>query len=104
MPRNRPTTPSCRRWRTWPVPTRLFTSLAVVTEVTHLLDFSVRKQLEFLQWVELGALTIEPITPQGFPALRTLMQRYTNLPMDFADATLVLLAERLGSQKIRLVP
>ena len=79
---------------------RLFTSLAVVTEVTHLLDFSVRKQLEFLQWVELGALTIEPITPQDFPALRTLMQRYTNLPMDFADATLVLLAERLGSQKI----
>lgn len=33
---------------------RLFTSLAVITEVTHLLDFSVRKQLEFLQWVELG--------------------------------------------------
>jgi len=33
---------------------RLFTSLAVVTEVTHLLDFSVRKQLELLQWVELA--------------------------------------------------
>ena len=79
---------------------RLFTSLAVVTEVTHLLDFSVRKQLELLQWVELGALTIEPITPQDFPALRTLMQRYANLPMDFADAILVLLAERLGSQQV----
>ena len=79
---------------------RLFTSLAVITEVTHLLDFSVRKQLEFLQWVELGALTIEPITPRDFPALRTLIQRYANLPMDFADATLVLLAERLGSQQV----
>jgi predicted nucleic acid-binding protein len=31
---------------------RLFTSLAVVTEVTHLLDFSVRKQVEFLHWVD----------------------------------------------------
>ncbi len=79
---------------------RLFTSLAVITEVTHLLDFSVRKQLEFLQWVELGALTIETITPRDFPALRTLIQRYANLPMDFADATLVLLAERLGSQQV----
>jgi len=48
----------------------------------------------------IGALTIEPITAARFPALRTLMQRYANLPMDFADAILVLLAERLGSQQV----
>lgn len=52
---------------------RLFTSLAVVTEVTHLLDFSVRKQVEFLRWVELGAVRIEPISIRDFPNLRQLM-------------------------------
>lgn len=79
---------------------RLFTSLAVVTEATHLLDFSVAKQLECLRWCELGGARIEPIEAVDMPAIQGLMWKYRDLPMDFADATLVLLGRRLGTRDV----
>jgi len=41
-----------------------------------------------------GAVTVLPIDDSDLPALDNLMLRYTDRPMDFADATLVHLAER----------
>lgn len=79
---------------------RLHTSLAVVTEATHLLDFSVAKQLECLHWIELGGVYIEPLERADLPAIQTWMWKYRDLPMDFADATLVLLAHRLNTREI----
>lgn len=78
----------------------LHTSLAVVTEATHLLDFSVAKQLECLRWCGLGGVHIEPIAAADLPTLEALMWKYRDLPMDFADATLVWLASRLGTREI----
>ena len=37
------------------------TTWPVITEVTHLLDFSVGKQLEFLEWVERGGTAVADI-------------------------------------------
>lgn len=79
---------------------RLYTSVAVITEATHLLDFSVTKQLECLRWCQLGGARIEPIDRADLPAIQALMEKYRDLPMDFADATLVLLADRLGTREI----
>lgn len=67
---------------------RLHTSVAVITEATHLLDFSVTKQLECLRWCQLGGARIEPIDGADLPAIQALMEKYRDLPMDFADATL----------------
>ncbi|MGH2351587.1 MAG: hypothetical protein ACRDJN_08240, partial [Chloroflexota bacterium] len=39
-------------------------------------------------------------TTSTLPRLRDLMLRYADLPMDFADATVVELAERLGSETV----
>ncbi len=39
---------------------------------------------------------VEPIAQADLTALERLMRRYADRPMDFADATLVVLAERLG--------
>lgn len=72
----------------------LHTSIAVITEVTHLLDFSVRAQLDFLEWIRSGAVTIETIDRDDLANICRMTEKYADLPMDFADATLMHIAER----------
>jgi hypothetical protein len=72
----------------------LLTTLAVVTEVTHLL--AVRRQVAFLAWLRGGGAAIEPIGVNDLAAIEELTNKYRDHPMDFADATLVLIAERTG--------
>lgn len=70
----------------------LLTTQAVLTELFHLIRHT---RLEAAwSFVLSGALTIRPITDSDLVALRALMTRYHDCPMDFADATLVQLAER----------
>ena len=76
------------------------TTWTVVTEVTHLLDFSVGKQLEFLGWVERGGIAVADIETKDLPRIAGLMKKYAAAPMDFADATLVFVADRTGTQQI----
>ena len=38
--------------------------------------------------------------PEGLPQLVELIERHANVPMDFADATLVLLAEQLATTDV----
>ncbi len=45
-------------------------------------------------FVRSGAVTLGTIADADLPALAQLMHRYHDRPMDFADATLVHLAER----------
>jgi predicted nucleic acid-binding protein len=77
-----------------PPGTRLITSLAIVTEVTHLLDFDLRNQWMFLDWLTAGGALVRDIPLEGIAACRARMEKYRDRPMDFADATLVWLAER----------
>jgi predicted nucleic acid-binding protein len=79
---------------------RRVTSLAVVTEVVYLLGFSSAAQLAFLTFVASGALEIAEITAPDVSRAATLMERFADLPMDFADATLVVLAERMRSTAV----
>ena len=44
-------------------------------------------------FVRPGALTIAPISDADMPHLDVLMNQYRNCPMDFADATLVQIAD-----------
>jgi len=47
-----------------------------------------------------GGLEIYPLEKEHYPLRRDLMRRYKDLPMDLADATMVVLAEALGISKI----
>lgn len=49
---------------------------------------------------QLGAFDVFEIPQQNKTRLLTLMQQYADLPMDLADASLVLLAEQLGHGRI----
>jgi len=78
----------------------LLTTWMPVTEAMYLLEFSVKAQRALLEMIERGALRVLPLEVGDIPSVRSLMQKYSDLPMDFADATLVQIANR---EKIRKV-
>jgi len=74
---------------------RLYTSLSVVTEVSYLLEDIQPAQLDFMEWIKEGAIEILPITNGDFDLIHRYMTKYRDTPMDFADASLVILANRI---------
>ena len=81
----------------------LITTIASVTETLHLLDFNRNAQIDFLDWVNKGAVEIQNIENQDFSRIRELTSKYRDLPMDFADACLVFLAEKLNINMIATI-
>ena len=73
---------------------RLITSWAVVTETLHMLDFDYRVQADFLRWVDRGALEIAGPIREDTHRIIELTEKYQDRPIDFADATLLAIAER----------
>jgi predicted nucleic acid-binding protein len=76
------------------LPLPLLTSEAVLTETFHLIK-RVRAEFDAV-WTQLrlGTIQLATIENSELPELEKLMNRYQDRPMDFADATLVYLAER----------
>jgi len=72
----------------------LLTSEAVLTEVFHLVGDTRAEMEAAWKFVRSGALVLGTIDDAELPHLRSLMSRYWDRPMDFADATLVYLAKR----------
>ena len=79
---------------------RLYTSWPVITEALHLLNFSVRTQMNLLKWIMHGALLIREITAEDISRIINLSEKYSDMPMDFADATLIILSETEGIEEI----
>jgi len=42
----------------------LITSWSVITEVSHMLDFNLQVQIDFLKWCELGGVKLYGITQE----------------------------------------
>ena len=72
---------------------RLITTTPVVAETMALLGFSLQSQLEFLEWCAID-LTIDTELQGDIERIAAIMHKYADLPADFADASLVALAER----------
>ncbi len=71
----------------------LFSTEAVLTEVMYLLNFSVKAQTAALDFVLHAAVQLMPSDSDSLAVCRQFMEKYSDLPMDYADATLVCLAE-----------
>ena len=78
----------------------LMTTWMPVTEAMYLLDFSVDAQGALLEIIERGALSVLSLDADDVPSMRSLMRKYSDLPMDFADASLVHAANREGIRDI----
>ena len=72
----------------------LVTTWPAFTEAMYLLGSSWRGQTALWSRVETGALTLAPLDEGDAPRMRELMEKYRDLPMDLADASLVRIAER----------
>ena len=72
----------------------LLTSPAVLTELFHLIGDGPRDVDAAWTFLRSGAVSVASIDGADLPSLNALMVRYRDRSMDFADATLVHLAER----------
>jgi hypothetical protein len=72
----------------------LATSAAVLAELFHVVGPNPREVSAAWAFLRSGAVTVLPIDDDDMAPLQALMDRYADRPMDFADATLVHLAER----------
>ena len=82
---------------------KLVTTIASITETLHLLDFNRNAQIDFLEWIQRGAVEINNIENIDFQRLKELTEKYRDLPMDFADSCLVYLAEKLNLDTIATI-
>jgi len=74
----------------------LLSTEAVLTEAIYLLTGVPGGRHACLEFVIRGAAVIVPATRKSLRRCQFLMAQYEDVPMDFADATLVALAEEAG--------
>ena len=77
-------------WTTWPV----------LTEASHMLDFSTKAQSALLEWVNRGGIKIYPLTGEHITRIKQLSEKFDDVPMDLADASLVTTSELTGYREI----
>ena len=78
----------------------IFSSEAVLTEVLYLLNFSYRSQSAAIDFVLKGAVSLVPLSLESLKKTEKLMEKHKDIPMDYADATLVSLADDLSIHHI----
>ncbi len=85
-------------FETWRAP--VVSTEAVLTEATHLLGRVRGGRRVCLDFFLFGAAVVAPSTLASLNRCRELIEEYADLPMDFADSTLVVLAEDLGTNLV----
>lgn len=78
----------------------LISSCPVITEVTHMLSFNVHVQVDFLEWIHRGAIQLCNIDDIHMQRIIDLTKKYSDVPMDLADSSLVVLSELLDIHDI----
>jgi predicted nucleic acid-binding protein len=78
----------------------IVTTEAVLTETLYLVGPEWKAQKVALEFVLRGAFQLFPSSHASMSRVAGLMEKYRNVPMDFADATLVALAEELETDAV----
>jgi hypothetical protein len=80
----------------------LITTWPVLTETCHLLlkRRGIEAELGFIRSFQQGAFMVFDLREEHNSLLLRLMEKYADLPMDLADASLVILAEELHEGRI----
>ncbi len=72
----------------------------VLFEGMYLLSFSFQAQKSLWEIFETGSVRLLPLDESDIPPMKSLMEKYQDLPMDMADAALVRVAEREGIRRV----
>ena len=78
----------------------LYTSWPVITETTHMLGFNTEVQIDFLEWLDRGALNLVNLESAHLKRIIELSRKYSDVPMDLADSSLMVIAELMGISSI----
>jgi predicted nucleic acid-binding protein len=80
----------------------LITTWPVMTETCHMLAsrLGIHAELAFVRSATLGAFEVFQLELAHLPRVATLIEKYRALPMDLAEASLVILAEESGTGNI----
>lgn len=76
--------------------------VTVLPEVTYLLQTRISPIAEeaFVASVADGEFVVEELEAEDIARAAALMRQYTDLPLGFVDASIVAIAERLGSRDL----
>ncbi len=77
----------------------LVTTLPCITEAMHLVG-NWHFQSMIYKWIEDKSVLILSLSESDLERMATLMEKYRDTPMDFADASLVVAAEVLKTKQI----
>lgn len=80
----------------------LMTTYPVLVECVHLMfkRIGIAKTLAWMDALDAQGIGVFVMTAEHIARLTALMRQYADLPMDLADASLVLVAEELGEGRI----
>ena len=79
----------------------LLTVAPVIVETCHFLGPDGKARL--LEWIERGAVAIAEVPTSAYADIRTVIRKYANRDIDFADAAIVWLAAKTGCGEILTV-
>jgi len=80
---------------------RLCTTSAVITEAMHFVSVHPEGSESLAELISVSSTEVYDLTqPPELRQAAALMKKYSDIPMDFADATLVLLAEAIDVNDI----
>ena len=84
---------------------RMLTTEPVVTETAYVLAASPEHQRAALLWVQRAreAGMLEVVAMEDHAALARIVAKYSDLPCDYADASLIWLAEKTGVLQIATI-
>ena len=78
----------------------LYSTEAVLTKVLYLLNFSTKAQSAAIDFALKDVVEIVPSSVESLKKAKNLMKKYADLPMDYADASIVCLATETGMQNV----
>jgi uncharacterized protein len=75
---------------------RLFTTWPVLTEAVSMLSFSTISQTNLFTWIKRNGVVLFPLAREHLDRLMILFKKYSEVPVDLADGSLLIAAEDLG--------
>jgi len=78
----------------------LVTVWPVIVEAMYLLSYSWQAQKALWEILETGVVRLLDFDEGDVPEMKSLMEKYRDLPMDMADAALVHVAAREGLRRV----
>jgi len=79
---------------------KLLTTEPVLTEAIYLLGPSIKTQKTCIEFILKGGAALMPQSLESLSRTVILMEKYNDIPMDFADATLVVLAQETAVDEV----